>query len=147
MADEPGNENDPDRLQDAPVPTPQESVEAKRLLARRRFLLGGATAVSVLFTATRVNAHPITATLCTQRVLEDFGFDSGAVHAFIRNNFGYFIDIGNDCDFIPCNPAPPPPAGATSLSAESTTTTELVMPPPQTEEERILQEWIKGQLK
>jgi hypothetical protein len=36
--------------------TPRDSAEAKRLEARRRFLLGGATVVSVLMTVSRARA-------------------------------------------------------------------------------------------
>ena len=36
--------------------TPQYSAEAKRLEARRRFLLGGAVATPILVTVTRANA-------------------------------------------------------------------------------------------
>ena len=38
------------------TPTPQDSAEAKRLKARRRFLLGGATAAPILVTVNRAKA-------------------------------------------------------------------------------------------
>ena len=45
------------RLDDgAPGSAPQGSAEAKRLEARRRFLLGGAAAIPVLVTANRAKA-------------------------------------------------------------------------------------------
>ena len=37
-------------------PTPQDAAEAKRLEARRRFLLGGATAAPILVTVNRAKA-------------------------------------------------------------------------------------------
>jgi hypothetical protein len=44
--------------------TPRDAAEAKRLEARRRFLLGGATAVSVLVTVSRARA--LTFSECAQ---------------------------------------------------------------------------------
>ncbi len=40
----------------APGSTPQDSAEAKRLEARRRFLLGGAAAIPILVTVNRAKA-------------------------------------------------------------------------------------------
>jgi len=41
---------------DSAVVTPRDAAEVKRLEARRRFLLGGATAVSALVTVSRAEA-------------------------------------------------------------------------------------------
>jgi hypothetical protein len=51
---------------DRPAPAPREAAEAKRLEARRRFLLGGTTAVSVLVTAKRGSA--VTWTECAVQI-------------------------------------------------------------------------------
>ena len=51
--------------------SPQESEEAKRLEARRKFLLGGAAAIPALFTAKRANAT-ITLTYCAEMLEQDY---------------------------------------------------------------------------
>ena len=50
--------------------SPEESEEAKRLEARRKFLLGGAAAIPALLTAKRANAT-ITLTYCAQMLEQD----------------------------------------------------------------------------
>ena len=90
MADGRLKENTPDRDDRASGSTPQEIVEAKRLEARRRFLLGGAAALPVLMTLTRARAAPITLTACAAIL----GVGSGLA-PFLRG-FGInsFIDVG-----------------------------------------------------
>ena len=60
MVDRRSKQGIPGRDEAAPGPTPQNSAEAKRLQARRRFLLGGAAALPVILhvTATRAAHQP-----------------------------------------------------------------------------------------
>ena len=60
MADGRSKQGIPGRDEAAPGPTPQNSAEAKRLQARRRFLLGGAAALPVILHVTAIGAakHP-----------------------------------------------------------------------------------------
>lgn len=63
------------RLDDgAPGSTPQDSAEAKRLEARRRFLLGGAAAIPILVTVNRAKAKNFS--VC----MSAFGKDPGMAH-------------------------------------------------------------------
>ncbi len=90
MADGRPKENTLDRDDRASGSTPQEIVEAKRLEARRRFLLGGAAALPVLITMTGARAAPITLTACAGIL----GFGSGLA-PFLRGlGFDSFIDLG-----------------------------------------------------
>ena len=56
MADGRSKQGIPGRDEAAPGPTPQNSAEAKRLEARRRFLLGGAAALPVILHVTAIGA-------------------------------------------------------------------------------------------
>lgn len=56
MADRRSKQGVPGRDEAAPGPTPQNSAEAKRLQARRRFLLGGAAALPVILHVTAATA-------------------------------------------------------------------------------------------
>ena len=56
MADGRSKQDIPGRDEAAPGPTPQNSAEAKRLQARRRFLLGGAAALPVILHVTAIGA-------------------------------------------------------------------------------------------
>ncbi len=56
MADGRSKQGIPGRDEAAPGPTPQNSAEAKRLQARRRFLLGGAAALPVILHVTAIAA-------------------------------------------------------------------------------------------
>ena len=56
MADERPKGDTPRQDDGVPGSTPQSSAEAKRLEARRRFLLGGAAALPVIFTVTELKA-------------------------------------------------------------------------------------------
>ena len=56
MADERPKGDTPRQDDGVPGSTPQRSAEAKRLEARRRFLLGGAAALPVIFTVTELKA-------------------------------------------------------------------------------------------
>ncbi|MEE8119936.1 MAG: hypothetical protein V3T55_00300 [Anaerolineales bacterium] len=57
MADGRSKQGVPGRDEAAPGPTPQNSAEAKRLQARRRFLLGGAAALPVILHVTATGAQ------------------------------------------------------------------------------------------
>ena len=56
MVDDRSKEDFSRRGDGVPGSTPQDSAEAKRLEARRRFLLGGATAIPILVTVNRAKA-------------------------------------------------------------------------------------------
>ena len=56
MADERPKGDTPRQDDGVPGSTPQRTAEAKRLEARRRFLLGGAAALPVIFTVTELKA-------------------------------------------------------------------------------------------
>ena len=59
MADGRSKQGIPERDETAPGPTPQNSAEAKRLQARRRFLLGGAAALPVILHVTAICAQDV----------------------------------------------------------------------------------------
>jgi hypothetical protein len=91
MTDEQPARELPQNADDRSVPAPDVAAEGKRLEARRRFLLGGATAISVLVTAKRGSA--LTWTECAIRI---GGPDTQLTHLapIARNFWGSFAVIG-----------------------------------------------------
>ena len=98
MADGPQNKGDPDRAHDAPGLTPQESAEAKRLEARRRFLRGGISGVTVLVTAKKVHAAGLSPSACALLLLNQGHLvqdDLSNLASDLRIAFGSMVP---DCD-------------------------------------------------
>ena len=77
MADGRPKENTLDRNAGASGSTPQDSAEAKRLEARRRFLLGGAAAIPTLVTVNRAKAQMLTLSQCVAEFPNDLVSNDG----------------------------------------------------------------------
>ena len=92
MVDGRPKDNTPGRNAGASGSTLQESAEAKRLEARRKFLLGGASAVPFLVTFHRAKAATISVTECVLQL-----GDSGLVDE-ARAFFGSEIEFLDNCD-------------------------------------------------
>ena len=107
MTDEQPARARPQRDDDRRAPAPRGGAEAKRLEARRRFLLGGAAAISVVVTPQRGSA--VTWTECALQV---GGPDSDLTRLvpIARRFFGSFAVVG--CgpmqDMQNTQAAPPP---------------------------------------